>query len=332
MTLEGLAMINLFIDTNGYLNFFRYSNDDLEELRKLKAAVDAKQVRLFITTQLQDEFRRNRETVIAQSLRTLRESKMPNGFPQMAMNYEAFQELRAALTIYGELLSSLLAGIEKDARDGELHADAILEDLFASAEVLQVTDEMLSVARRRFDLGNPPGKDRSYGDALHWVALLEHVPDGEDLVFITADGDYVSKVDGSALSEFLREEWRRVKGSAVTLHPSLTSFFKENFPNIKLASEIEKEAAILELASSANFNATHAAIAKLATFDAFADAQADALLQVAISNSQVRWIGEDEDVSAFFKPIFERRGHALDAYDQARFADSFGFEVKRLET
>jgi hypothetical protein len=319
-------VINLFIDTNGYLNFYRYSNDDLEELRKLRAAVDAGEIRLFVTSQLQDEFRRNRETVIAQSLKALRESKLPNKFPQMARNYESYKDLREALKIYGELLSSLTEEMEADARGRCLHADAILEGLFSVAVVIAVTDTTLDKARQRFDLGNPPGKEGSYGDALNWLALLEGVPSEEDLVLITADADYVSKVNPSSLSEFLTVEWKRLKESDVELHSSLTSFFKRHFPTIKLASEVEKEAAIRRLAESVNFSETHAAIAKLSNFNDFSKEQTDALLQVALSNTQVKWIGEDDDVKAFYKSLFAARGDALDEADRAQFQEHFGFE------
>ena len=40
-------MLEVFIDTNVYLTFFSFSQDDLEELRKLRVAIDNRAVRLM---------------------------------------------------------------------------------------------------------------------------------------------------------------------------------------------------------------------------------------------------------------------------------------------
>jgi len=49
----------------------------------------------------------------------------------------------------------------------------------------------------------------------------------------------------------------------------LSQFFKEHYPEIKLASELEKELAIRSLINSGNFASTHSAIDKLKKYAEF---------------------------------------------------------------
>jgi hypothetical protein len=50
--------MNLFLDSNIYLSFYRLSDDDLEELQKLTVAVRSKDTTLYVTDQVRDEFNR----------------------------------------------------------------------------------------------------------------------------------------------------------------------------------------------------------------------------------------------------------------------------------
>jgi hypothetical protein len=64
-------------------------------------------------------------------------------------------------------------------------------------------------------VGNPPGKKGSLGDAINWEALLENVPDGEDLYLIADDRDYFSVLDENKPREFLIREWKEKRESDV---------------------------------------------------------------------------------------------------------------------
>ena len=57
--------MNLFIDTNILLDFYRMSSGDLEEIRKIARLSANKKIRLLISDFVIDEFNRNREGVIA---------------------------------------------------------------------------------------------------------------------------------------------------------------------------------------------------------------------------------------------------------------------------
>lgn len=79
-------MIHLFIDTNVYLTFFSLDADDLEELKKLRVAIDNDQVYLWLTEQVVDEFERNRESKIAESLRHIKALRPSTSSPAIARN------------------------------------------------------------------------------------------------------------------------------------------------------------------------------------------------------------------------------------------------------
>jgi hypothetical protein len=49
-------------------------------------------------------------------------------------------------------------------------------------------------------LGNPPGKPGSCGDAVNWEALLQGCPNGEDLELVSEDRDYASPLDDTRMS------------------------------------------------------------------------------------------------------------------------------------
>ena len=57
--------MKIFIDTNVYLKFYHYSNDELEELRKLIVLIEQGEILLYVPSQVFNEFTRNREVKIA---------------------------------------------------------------------------------------------------------------------------------------------------------------------------------------------------------------------------------------------------------------------------
>lgn len=51
----------------------------------------------------------------------------------------------------------------------------------------------------------------SYGDAVNWECLLENIPDGEDLYFISDDKDYYSEFCKDKFNIYLTTEWESIK-------------------------------------------------------------------------------------------------------------------------
>ncbi len=297
--------MNVFIDTNVFLSFYHFTSDDLEELRKLGVLLQNERVRLFLPQQVVQEFRRNRENKIADALRKLREQRLNLQFPQFCKDYEEYEHLRQLQRSYSKVHADLVAKVIEDIQAQDLRADTVLQELFDLATVLPIDDEIQERARRRMEVGNPPGKQGSLGDALNWETLLENVPDGEDIYFVTDDKDFTSPLDPNAFNAFLLEEWSETKDSNLIFYKSLSTFFKEHFPEISLASELEKDILIRDLASSDSFAQTHAIIAKLRQYADFSMSQVDAIVQAAISNNQVYWIIDDWDVREFLTEVIK---------------------------
>lgn len=301
--------MNLFIDTNIYLTFYHFTNDDLEELKKLLAAIKGGKITVYFPEQVEIEFKRNRENKIAEALDRFDSMKLPNQYPQFCKGYDEYSRLAELETEFQSVRNNLSTKLRKDIRMENLAADMLLKELFGTCQKIPTTKLILQEAKNRFDLGNPPGKNNSYGDAICWTSLLHMIDPGPDLHFIARDKDYTSPLDKSMLSDFLREEWHELKGSNVQYYNTLSSFFSQHFPNIKLASEIEKEPYIQKLIESMSFATTHLAISRLSHFDDFTDRELNNILEAVVSNGQIYSILSDDDVSEFFtKLINENKG------------------------
>lgn len=295
--------MNLFIDTNVFLSFFHLSSDDLEELNKLTVLIEKGEITLWLPEQVDDEFSRNRENKLSDSMKRLAEQKKKPQFPQICKDYEEYDEIRDLQDRFGMKLSALVDKVASDVSERTLKADQKISELFDKAKFIETTEELLAKARRRMDVGNPPGKNGSLGDAINWEALLENVPDKEELYVVADDKDFYSLLDEQKPKDFLVDEWGREKEGDIFFYRRLSQFFKEHYPDIKLASELEKELAIRSLAESFSFAATHAAIAKLSSYTEFTQAQVSELVEPALTNNQINWVICDSDVKRFFREL-----------------------------
>lgn len=302
---SGLSMKSLFIDTNILLTFYHLSSDDLEELRKLIVLIDTGKIELVLTDQVRDEFFRNRGAKLADAMKELNKPRYAPSFPAFAKDYPEYAELRKLLSDVGKKHAELVDKMAKDAESSALKADALVSDLFNKANVIKVTDELYLEALSRVRRGNPPGKEGSLGDAINWGALLSEISEGTDIHFVSEDKDYRSHLSPTTFNEFLRSEWEDRKTSEIFFYTRLSDFFKANFPNIKIASEIEKDIAIEELAGSGSFISTHIAIGRLSKHADFTPLQIEELVRIAQSNNQVGWIAGDADVHAFYSGLLK---------------------------
>lgn len=313
--------MNLFIDTNVFLSFFHLSNDDLEEIHKLAVLIEKGDVTLWLTEQVKDEFKRNRESKISEALKKLKEQKTKPQFPQICKDYDEYPEIRELQKDFDKKISSLIQKVNEDVENRTLKADQKIEELFEKAQLILTTDELVNKAKLRMDVGNPPGKDGSLGDAINWECLLYSVTNDEKLYLVADDKDYYSVLDSNKLKDFLSDEWRQKKNEETHFYRRLSEFFKEHYPDIKLASELEKELAIRALASSSNFTNTHNAIAKLDQYVEFNKSQANELAEICLFNSQVGWIIEDQDVYEFYLNLLQNHGELLENDTKEKLAE-----------
>lgn len=81
-------------------------------------------------------------------------------------------------------------------------------------------------AKTRIDLGNPPGKKKSLGDAVNWEILKDEVPLGEDLYFVGEDVDFYSDLYKDNFKEMLIDEWQNDKKSTIFCYKRLAHFLR----------------------------------------------------------------------------------------------------------
>jgi predicted nucleic acid-binding protein len=305
--------MQLFIDTNILLSFYALNQEDLAELGKLIDAIDKQQITLLFTDQIFDEFNRNREQRIDGAIKSFRNQTFNPQFPQLCEDYSEIEILKESLKQYEQAHAALVTRIVSDIKVKNLKADLIVQSLFKLGNQLTPNSTVLDRARFRMGVGNPPGKNNSLGDAINWECLLDETPAGEDLYFITGDKDYCSALSDDEFSDFLLTEWIHKKQTKIHFYKRLSSFCKEQFPEIALASVRDKEFLIRDLVNSHSIASTQTAIAKLSYYSEFTAAQVNTIVTAAISNRQVLWSIEDDRVSGFLRSVVTNYHQYLDA-------------------
>ncbi|MCU0433683.1 MAG: PIN domain-containing protein [Bacteroidia bacterium] len=304
---------NLFIDTNVYLTFYHFSNEDLKELKKLIALINTDNIQLYMPEQTKNEFSRNREVKIADSLDKIRGTKLGNQFPMICHSYDEYESMKKAIKNFEVNKNKLLEKLQHDAETETLLADEILNQLFSKAIFIETSNDILNRSVLRYDIGNPPGKDKSYGDAINWESLLKRVPKSHDLYFISDDKDYYSKLNDKRFNEYLLKEWKKKKSSDLHYFRRLTDFFKSYYPDIEISSETEKEIIIRNLFEAYSFENAKSVVRKLIKFDNFSVKQLNDITAAFISNNQIYWIKDDYVISNAGREIIEKNKDKIDS-------------------
>jgi predicted nucleic acid-binding protein len=304
--------MNVFIDTNVYLKFYHYSNDELEELRKLIVLIEQNKINLLIPRQVYNEYVRNREVKIADALKTFREDKLNNAFPIFLKEYPEYDIMKKAIKEYQSSKRIILENIKTAIENYSLKADEIINEIFEKSTILEANSDLITTAKVRYDLGNPPGKKNSYGDALNWETLLTNCQSENDLIFISDDKDYFSEVDNSKFNKYLNREWKNLKDSNIIFYKSISEFFKKKYPNIKLASDLQKDVYIEKLENSGTFRESRHNLYKLSQFKDFTSDQINKIFFQAFSNSQLYFISEDKDINEMLFELYDQYNEKLD--------------------
>ena len=293
--LKGRYM-HVFIDTNIFLNFYHYGKGDLDELHKLFVTHENGFAHVYLTGQVYNEFMRNRENKIVDALKRFKEYKSIQ-LPTFMKNYKNYREIISLSQKLDRLHNEIISKINKDILDNNLLADQLIQEIFKKHDVEEITVERYNWGKMRVELGNPPGKNKSLGDAVNWGILLDKVPDGQDLHLISADGDFYSKLDEKEPHPVLLDEWRRLKKSNLYVYRELPVFMKKHFNNgVDLVFDKEKKNLIQKLFTSKSYACTHDLIYELDKYLYFS-------LQEVEENSQFGAIIRDKDISDFLNRV-----------------------------
>lgn len=301
-------MKNLFIDSNIWLSLYHFTNDDLAQFEKLKKQI-GQNINLYITQQVVDEVKRNREAKLIDALKSFEVKSFQ--YPVFCKGYEEYEPFSNDYKCIVRRFSDWKKRIEEDIKNQCLPADKTISRFFDGANII-AANSFENKAYMRYLRGNPPGKDNKFGDAINWEILLETVTEGEDLYFISADRDYCSPLDANSINPYLGYEWEKKKQSKIHFYKNLVPFLNEHFEDIKLQCEQIKQEQISRLWRCRCFADTHSTIAKLKENSQWDEQQIEELCSAGLENSQIRWILEDEDVFEFYSKLIKSKNVTTD--------------------
>lgn len=289
-------MKNLFIDSNIWLSLYHFTNDDLVQFGKLKELI-GKDIKLLIPHQVHDEIYRNREAKLKDAFKSFEIKSIQ--YPAFCKEYAEYKQFSADYSNIIFRHKQWVKKINEDVINQSLPADKTIQDFFSVSGLIDC-DFCIDKAYMRFRIGNPPGKDNKYGDAINWECLLATVPEGEDLYLISSDKDYKSGIFEDRINPFLMAEWQEKKKSNIYFYTNLVPFLSEHFKNIELKTEQDKQNLIDRLFASPNFETTHGIVAMMRKHVGWTDNQIERICLAATTNSQVAWILYDEDILSFY--------------------------------
>ena len=313
--------MHVFVDTNILLTFFHFTREDLGELNNVFASHKHGAATVYLTDQIRDEFRRNRETKIKDALRQFKESKFSTNLPSFMKAYDEYSHIKKLVSELQDQRKAVLEKVDDDIAGHNLVADKLIEEIFSTSKLITTSDEIYNSAQRRISIGNPPGKNQSFGDAINWLILLENVPEGEDIHIVSADGDFFSTLDSKRVHPFLQKEWRETKKSEVYVYRDLSTFLNKHFDGVAFFYDKAKSRLIDDLVGVVSFAHTHAIVSELETHSYFSLEEVERILEAAINNNQFGWIITDYDISDFLNRIAVPRHHELNSPEHREILD-----------
>lgn len=301
-------MKKVFIDSTIWLSLYDFSNNDLEQFCKIGNFIEKNEVEILLPEQVHNEVYRRRETMINEVICKFEKQFNTSSIqvPNVCKAHDEWPDLNEKikdLETLPQILKKFADKVRQDAINNKLRADMVIKEIFEKVNLLKYTDEIIANAKSRFDAGNPPGKNNSYGDAINWETLLHNVSEGEILYFVGNEKDYCSAIDNGKFNPYLLNEWSNNKKSDLFFYKSLPAFINEHVKGIELESEYQKKELIELLRESDSFRTTHSIIAELSSYTKWTPNQIESLCEIAHTNSQIYWIIGDPDVREFYTAI-----------------------------
>jgi hypothetical protein len=123
----------------------------LKELHKLITLINTGNIRLYIPEQTKNEFHRNREVKIADSMDKLLTSKLANQFPMICHAYTEYDKMKKAIKKeYESNRRQLLEKLQHDAEKNSLLADDVLNQLISKGTLIDTSEKICTEAVIRF--------------------------------------------------------------------------------------------------------------------------------------------------------------------------------------
>lgn len=250
-------MVKLFLDANIYLDLY-----NSKSVNKLLPSLIQISEHILITDQVIAEIKRNQLKLAVELIKKEQDkfdlNSLPDTIIQNALD-ENETRSKEKLNNLNKQISKLkeeICEIHKIAlQQVSTYKDKISTELSKAiySKSLKWNNEDLERARKRKELGNPPGKKSDpIGDELSWEQILKYVKENKNEIWIVSrDGDYWTKIPGGSilLNPFLAEEIEACGSPTVkvfdNLSTALKEFDKRKIAAITLPSEEDMEKAKL---------------------------------------------------------------------------------------
>ncbi len=213
--------MKIIIDSNIYLDFYRSNNESIKIFDEIIKNSD----HIILTDQIIQEFYRNRETILKNILVKFEsESKIENfssEFLKGLKDFSSLLEIQKKYNNYRKKVKSELQNIIDDPYSDEvfLKFEELVNKL--RGNILLTNDEILSLARDRKSVGNPPASDKySVGDEINWELLLKNSEN--DITIVGRDRTFIDNISFLKL-EFNRKTGRQIYGPFMKITDALNS-------------------------------------------------------------------------------------------------------------
>lgn len=291
--------MNIFVDANILLNLYEIRGDDIEDLRALNDLSASNIYKMHTTDVVIDEFRRNRDRVIADAIKAFETAKIEIQYPSLVRTLDGYGDLRALHSKLKEHHASAIKAIREKISKEDLDIDKEISRHFSLCKTLKSSNGVVDAAVHRERLGKDPGKPGHLGDHINWILLINECRASGDVIIVSGDGDYESRLNPGNIRTSLSEEYKSGDHNA-KLATSLKSVVKDFSTMVETHESKDRSAAIEALRDSGSFAETHSVIARLAGFATYTVQDVGTLVDIAKENGQVGSIVSDEDVEEFY--------------------------------
>ncbi len=121
--------MHVFIDTNILLNFFHFTNEELDALNNVFASHKHGAAQVYLTEQVRDEFRRNREAKIKDALKRFKETKFSAQLPSFMKAYSEYNEIKKLSSALQEKSKAIMDKANVDVHAQTLVADTLIKQI-----------------------------------------------------------------------------------------------------------------------------------------------------------------------------------------------------------
>ena len=209
----------IFVDTNILLDLYRIRKSDVS-LAYLDRLEDCKD-RLITGSQVEMEFKKNRQKVILESLKNYSTpdwSKLTP--PALLIDSQASKMIEKKKKEISTQQKRVNEKVEKVLQNPSNNDPVFqkLQRIFRNETEYNLSRELderfkiRRLARKRFTLGYPPRKDNdtSIGDAINWEWIISCAKNTDkEIIIVTRDTDYGAIYKGkSYLNDWLKKEFQ----------------------------------------------------------------------------------------------------------------------------